>query len=143
MLAKEADPERLIEAVTNGLDYRIQPGVARLVLVPSVIVRPWAVMDQHQDTLVVVFPVADEYIDLDPDAPAPWMVKVYKALAGASVCGSSAGWRKARRRSASSPRRSSWASRRSITTWACCEAGLVRIAIDKAAGSRPTACALR
>src|SRR5690606_18813257 len=70
-----------IEAVTNGLEYRIQPGIAHLVLVPSVVVRPWAVLDQYQDTLMVVYPLADEYMHLDPDAPAPWMVKVYKALA--------------------------------------------------------------
>src|SRR5688572_144558 len=81
ILAKGAEPERLIESVTNGLEYRIQPGVRRLVLVPSVIVRPWAVIDQHEDTLMVVFPVADEYLNADPDAPTPWMVKVCKALA--------------------------------------------------------------
>lgn len=79
-LAKGADPERVIEEVTNGLDYRIQPGVARLVLVPSVVLRPWAVIDQYRDVLMVAFAVADEYIGTDPDAPPSWMVKLHKAL---------------------------------------------------------------
>ena len=135
VLAKEADPERLIEAVTNGLDYRIQPGVARLVLVPSVIVRPWAVMDQHQDTLVVVFPVADEYIDLDPDAPAPWMVKVYKALADAKRL-------RILRRLAEGPSTLDELAKTLELSKSTVHhhvgllrgAGLVRIAIDKAAG---------
>ncbi len=80
-MVRGAEPEAVIEEVTNGLDYRIQPGVSRLVLVPSVILRPWAVIDQHRDTLVVAYPVADEFIDADPDAPPSWVVKLHKALA--------------------------------------------------------------
>lgn len=76
----EADPERVIEEVTNGLDYRIPPGVTRLVLVPSVILRPWAVIDRYRDVLMVAFPVTDEYVGADPDAPPSWMVKLHKAL---------------------------------------------------------------
>lgn len=79
-LVAGADPERVIEEVTNGLDYRIQPGVARMVLVPSVLLRPWAVIDQHRETLVVAYPVADEFFEADPDAPPSWLVKMHKAL---------------------------------------------------------------
>ncbi|MFP3915971.1 MAG: ArsR/SmtB family transcription factor [Actinomycetota bacterium] len=79
-MLKGADPERVIEAVTNGLDYRIRPGTTRLVLVPSVVARPWAVIDQYQDVLMVVYPVADEYLSADPGAPPSWLVKVNKAL---------------------------------------------------------------
>lgn len=80
-LVRGADPERVIEEVTNGLDYRIPPGVSRLVLVPSVVLRPWALIDQYDDVLMVAYPVADEFIDADPDAPPSWMVKLHKALA--------------------------------------------------------------
>lgn len=79
-LVRGADPERVIEEVTNGASIRIQPGVARIVLVPSVLLRPWAVIDQHRGTLVVAYPVADEFIDADPDAPPSWLVKLHKAL---------------------------------------------------------------
>lgn len=79
-LTRGADPERVIEEVTNGLEYRIQPGVTRLVLVPSVVLRPWAVIDKHSEVLVVAYPVADEFLDPDPDAPPSWIVKLHKAL---------------------------------------------------------------
>ena len=79
-LTRGAHPERVIEDVTNGLDYRIQPGVNRLVLIPSVVLRPWAVIDQHRDALGVFYAVADEFLDADPDAPPSWMVKLHKAL---------------------------------------------------------------
>lgn len=80
-MVRGAEPEAVIEEVTNGLDYRIQPGVTRLVLVPSVVLRPWAVIDQLRQILVVAYPVADEFIDADPDAPPSWVVKMHKALA--------------------------------------------------------------
>lgn len=79
-MVRGADPERVIEAVTNGADYRIPPGVTRVVLVPSVVLRPWAVIDTYLDVLLVVYPVADEYLAADPDAPPSWVVKVHKAL---------------------------------------------------------------
>ncbi len=79
-LVRGADVEAVIEEVTNGLDYRIQPGIGRVVLVPSVVLRPWALIDKHDQTLVVGYPVADEFIDADPDAPPSWVVKLHKAL---------------------------------------------------------------
>lgn len=79
-LSRGAHPEKVIEDVTNGLDYRIQPGVTRLVLVPSVLLRPWAVIDQHRQTLTVMYAVADEFLNADPDAPPSWVVKLHKAL---------------------------------------------------------------
>lgn len=79
-LVQSADPERVIEEVTNGAEYRIQPGVMRMVLVPSVVLRPWAIIDRYEHTLVVVHAVADEFIAPDPDAPPSWLVKLHKAL---------------------------------------------------------------
>ena len=73
-------PEGLIELATNGLDYRIPAGVTRLVLAPSVLLRPWSVIDDHGSVLIVIYGVADEYLSADPDAPPGWMVKTYKAL---------------------------------------------------------------
>lgn len=79
-LVRGADPEQVIEEVTNGLDYRIPPGVTRLVLLPSVVLRPWALIDRHRNALLVAYPVADEFLDADPDAPPSWVVKLHKAL---------------------------------------------------------------
>lgn len=75
-----ADAKAVIEDVTKGLDYEIPLGVSRVVLVPSVVTRPLSVIDQHRDTLIVYYGVADEFIDADPDAPPSWLVNTYKAL---------------------------------------------------------------
>lgn len=80
-LAKGAEPERVIERVTNGLDYRVPAEITRIVLIPSVVVRPWAVIDRFEDVLAVVFPVEEEYLTADADGPPPWIVRIYKALA--------------------------------------------------------------
>jgi DNA-binding transcriptional ArsR family regulator len=70
----------VIEEVTNGLDYEIPLGVSRVTLVPSVVVRPLSLIDQYRDTLLVLYGMADEFIDSDPEAPPSWLVKTYKAL---------------------------------------------------------------
>jgi DNA-binding transcriptional ArsR family regulator len=70
----------VIEEVTNGLDYEIPIGVSRVTLVPSVVVKPLSLIDQHRDTLLVFYGIADEFIDSDPEAPPSWLVKTYKAL---------------------------------------------------------------
>lgn len=83
--ARNAMPMRdnakaVIEEVTNGLDYEIPLGVTRVVLVPSVVLRPLSLIDQHRETLLVFYGVADEFIDSDPGAPPSWLVRTYKAL---------------------------------------------------------------
>jgi DNA-binding transcriptional ArsR family regulator len=70
----------VIEEVTNGLDYEIPLGVSRVILVPSVVIRPLSLIDQNRDTLLVFYGMADEFIDSDPEAPPSWLVKTYKAL---------------------------------------------------------------
>ena len=79
-LVGSTTPEGLIELATNGLDYRIPAGVTRLVLAPSVLLRPWSVIDDHGSMLIVIYGVADESLEADPDAPPSWMIKTYKAL---------------------------------------------------------------
>jgi DNA-binding transcriptional ArsR family regulator len=70
----------VIEEVTNGLDYEIPLGVCRVILVPSVIVRPLSLIDQYRDTLTVCYGLADDFLNLNPEAPPSWMVRFYKAL---------------------------------------------------------------
>jgi DNA-binding transcriptional ArsR family regulator len=70
----------VIEEVTNGLDYEIPIGVSRITLVPSVVIKPLSLIDQHRETLLVFYGMADEFIDSDPEAPPSWLVKTYKAL---------------------------------------------------------------
>ncbi|MDX1467711.1 MAG: metalloregulator ArsR/SmtB family transcription factor [Acidimicrobiia bacterium] len=79
-VATRDSAKAVIEDVTNGLDYDIPLGVTRVVLVPSVVVKPLSLIDQHRETLLVFYAVADEFIDSDPEAPPSWLVRTYKAL---------------------------------------------------------------
>ena len=79
-VANRDDAKAVIEEVTQGLDYDIPLGVTRVVLIPSVIIKPLSVIDQHRDALIVYYGMADEFIDSDPEAPPSWLVNTYKAL---------------------------------------------------------------
>ncbi len=81
VLAKDLAPSELIETVTNGLVYRPGSGVRRLVLIPSVVMRPWCLIAEHKGTLVVSYPIADENLAATGDEAPAWLVKVLKALA--------------------------------------------------------------
>lgn len=80
LLATTMDVQPLIERVTNGIAYDIPFGITRLVLVPSVTIRPWTLVTEFGDALVLFHPVADEQLEADADAPPAWLVSVHKAL---------------------------------------------------------------
>jgi DNA-binding transcriptional ArsR family regulator len=70
----------LIESITNGIAYDLPQGVRRVVFIPSVSLRPWTLITDHDDALLVCYPVADEHLVLDPEAPPSALLAVYKAL---------------------------------------------------------------
>lgn len=70
----------VIEEVTNGLEYEIPLGVRRVVLVPSVVLRPLSLIDSHREMLLVFYALSDDFLANNPEAPPSWMVKFYKAL---------------------------------------------------------------
>jgi DNA-binding transcriptional ArsR family regulator len=80
LLATSLEPHDLIERTTNGLDYQIPLGSRRLVMIPTVTLRPWTLITDFGDTIVVVYPVSDEHMDRDPDAAPGWLVRFHKAL---------------------------------------------------------------
>jgi DNA-binding transcriptional ArsR family regulator len=80
LIASADSPKELIETVTNGISYELPAGIRRLVLIPSVSLRPWTLITDRDDTLIVCYPVADEHITNDPDAPPAWLLAVYRAL---------------------------------------------------------------
>ncbi len=79
-LAGTLPPERLVEAATNGVTFAIRPEVRGVVLVPAIVTRPWVVIAEHGPLHIFAYPVADESLEADPDAPPDWMVRFYKAL---------------------------------------------------------------
>jgi DNA-binding transcriptional ArsR family regulator len=72
--------EQLIEAAT-GWEYLPEPGIRRVVLVPSYILRPNSVLGERSDTRIFCYPVADESITADEDKPPTRLVLLMKALA--------------------------------------------------------------
>ncbi len=72
--------EQLIEIAT-GWEYVPEPGIRRIVLVPSYITRPWNSESEMSDTVIFCYPVAEESISADKDEPPARLVKLAKALA--------------------------------------------------------------
>lgn len=80
LLAPSLDPHDLIERTTNGLAYQIPLGSQRLIMIPTVTLRPWTLVTDFGDAVVVAHAVADEHLDHDPDAAPGWLVRFHKAL---------------------------------------------------------------
>jgi DNA-binding transcriptional ArsR family regulator len=62
-LARQVPMERLIELATNGIVWRPQPGVERVVLVPCAVMSPWSNHDRIDDALLFTFPLVDGMSD--------------------------------------------------------------------------------
>lgn len=80
MATRRDSAKEVIEQVTNGLDYEVPFGVTRVVLVPSVVLRPLSLIDRHREVLLVCYALADDFLINNPEAPPAWMVKFYKAM---------------------------------------------------------------
>jgi DNA-binding transcriptional ArsR family regulator len=74
-------PERLVEYATNGVEYVAEPGIRKVVLAPSFIMRPWNEYTEHQDMKIFCYSVADESVGRDCSIPSARLVRLYKALA--------------------------------------------------------------
>jgi len=80
MIDAATSTKDLIESITNGIAYDLPQGVRRIVFVPSVSLRPWTLITDHDDALLICYPVSDEHLVLDPEAPPSSLLAVYKAL---------------------------------------------------------------
>lgn len=72
--------EQLIEAAT-GWEYVPEPGIRRVVLIPSSVLRPWSTSGERAGTRIFCYPVADESLTADSDTPPTRLVRLLKALA--------------------------------------------------------------
>ncbi len=79
-LQSTLSPEQLIEVCT-GWEYVPEPGIRRVVLIPSYIVRPWNSDTEIHDTRIIYYSVADESISADNHAPPVRLLRLAKALA--------------------------------------------------------------
>jgi DNA-binding transcriptional ArsR family regulator len=79
-MARRLSPGRVIEIATNGITLSDDHTRLPIVLIPTMVARPWVVFSAGADSFVLGYPVSDECIDGDPDAPPPGLVKLHKAL---------------------------------------------------------------
>ena len=79
-MAKRLSAARFVELATNGISIESQGYQRPILLIPSVVGRPWNIFTETDEHLMMAYPVADEYMGADPDAPPQWLVKTYKAL---------------------------------------------------------------
>ena len=79
-LARSLEPNQLVEVATNGVTFTMLPEVDGIVLIPSIVLRPWVTVTASGRRRVFCYPVAEEHLIADPDAPPSWLVGVYRAL---------------------------------------------------------------
>jgi DNA-binding transcriptional ArsR family regulator len=79
-MAGRLSTERLVELTTNGISIEKQGYRRPILLIPTIVGRPWVIFTESARRLIMGYPVADEYMDADPDAPPTWLIKTYKAL---------------------------------------------------------------
>jgi DNA-binding transcriptional ArsR family regulator len=74
-------PAQLVEHTTNGIRWLSEPGVRRIVLAPSYLVRPYNFTFAGGDWRLFVYPVADAAIEPhDPYAPPVALLRLHRAL---------------------------------------------------------------
>ncbi len=80
-MGKKLTSEQLVEWATGGIDYRAEPNVQEVLLVPQQIYRPWNIEADKEGTKIFYYPVADESIaSNDRYTPDHFLVAKYKAL---------------------------------------------------------------
>jgi len=74
-------PAEVIERATNGIRWLSEPGVRRIVLAPSYLVRPYNFTFSGPDWRLFIYPVADAALEpRDPLAPPPGVLRLHRAL---------------------------------------------------------------
>lgn len=80
-MGEKLTSEQLVEWATGGIDYRAEPNVQEVLLVPQQIYRPWNIESDMEGTKIFYYPVADESIaPYDRYTPDHFLVAKYKAL---------------------------------------------------------------
>jgi DNA-binding transcriptional ArsR family regulator len=80
-LQRELPLDRFVTTATNGVEFAPRPGIDRVVMVPSFVNRPLVNYVEVGEVLIIVYPVADESVTAETDAPPLRLVRLSKALA--------------------------------------------------------------
>lgn len=79
-MLRELPIDRFIPAATNGVEFPPRPGIDRVVMVPSFVRRPVVAFSEFGPVLVIIYPVADESVTAESDAPPLRLLRLSKAL---------------------------------------------------------------
>ncbi len=79
-LQRQLPLDRFVTVATNGVEFAPRPGIDRVVLIPSFLQRPLVSHVEFGEVLIIVFPVADESVSAETDAPPLRLVRLSKAL---------------------------------------------------------------
>jgi DNA-binding transcriptional ArsR family regulator len=79
-LQRDLPVDQFITTATNGVEFAPRPGINRVVLVPSFVHRPLVTYYEFGEVMLIVYPVADEIVSADADAPPLRLVRLSKAL---------------------------------------------------------------
>ena len=79
-IQRELPMDRFVTTATNGVEFAPRPGVDRVVMVPSFVNRPLVTYYEFGETLIIIYPVADESVSAETDAPPLRLVRLSKAL---------------------------------------------------------------
>ncbi|MGI9642527.1 MAG: ArsR/SmtB family transcription factor [Acidimicrobiia bacterium] len=79
-MSRRVSAERLLEVATSGINFTDDRAYKPFVLMPTMVARPWVVFASGPDFFVLGYPVSDEILEADGDAPPQWLVKLHKAL---------------------------------------------------------------
>ena len=79
-LLRDLPIDRFITTATNGVEFAPRPGVDRVVLIPSFVNRPLVSYLELGELLLIVYPVSDDSLSADADAPPLRLVRLSKAL---------------------------------------------------------------
>jgi DNA-binding transcriptional ArsR family regulator len=77
-LAERLPLEELLDTATRGIRYTPEPGIERILLVPSLVSRPWSIFTESGSTKIACYGVPDAHVT--GDAPPDPLVAAYKAL---------------------------------------------------------------
>jgi DNA-binding transcriptional ArsR family regulator len=80
LLAASASMDGVIERVTNGVSFVPEPGIQRVLLIPSVVARPIVHYFDHHEVKIICYPVSDESMAVEGETPPPRLLRVLKAL---------------------------------------------------------------
>jgi len=79
-LSRRLPFDKFIETATNGVEWVPRPHVSTVVMIPSYVNRPWVSTAEYGDIFIHIFPVSDESVSAETDAPPLRLVRLSKAL---------------------------------------------------------------